>query len=388
MRIALTAALLLAAVPAAAEEYGFDVMLGRALFDRAWIPAPASTKSADGLGPLFSARSCSACHGLRGLSPASTNPFALTLRLGHDPLYGEQIQAFAVPGVEGEGRLLVEDGPEGREARLADAPLGPLADSTPRSLRHAPTISGIGLLALVPEEDILAGADPDDRDGDGISGRPNRLADGRLGRFGWKASHPTLADQNATAFALDLGLATPLRPVAWADCTEAQVSCRSAPQGGDETELELAGDMARMVDIFVEAIPAPRSVDDPQGRDLFAATGCAACHRPEWQVRPADAAEARTIAPYTDLLLHDMGDGLADGLAEGDAKGSEWRTPPLWGIRERLAVGSPAFLHDGRASTLDAAIRWHAGEAMAAVRDFTTLTDADRQRLLAFLSGL
>ena len=127
MRTALAVACLLAATPALAAERGLDAVLGRALFDRAWVPAPASTRSADGLGPLFNARSCSACHGLRGLSPASSNPFALTLKLGNDPLYGEQIQTFAAPGLEAEGRLLVEDGPQGREAQLVDAPLGPLA---------------------------------------------------------------------------------------------------------------------------------------------------------------------------------------------------------------------------------------------------------------------
>ena len=134
MRIAL-AAVLLAAVPALAGERGLDAVLGRALFDRAWVPAPASTRSADGLGPLFNARSCSACHGLRGLSPASTNPFALTLRLGGDPLYGEQIQTFAAPGLGAEGRVLVEDQPAGRRARLIDAPLGSLAEGLPGKVK-------------------------------------------------------------------------------------------------------------------------------------------------------------------------------------------------------------------------------------------------------------
>lgn len=388
MRIALAVTLMMAALPVMAGERNLDVVLGRALFDRAWVPAPASTRSADGLGPLFNARSCSACHGLRGLAPAATNPFALTLKLGRDPVYGEQIQTFAAPGLEGEGRVQVHDGPEGREALQVDAPRGPLDDTTTRSLRHAPTISGIGLLALIPDDEILAGADPADRDADGISGRPNLLADGRLGRFGWKAAHPSLADQNATAFALDLGLGTPIRPAAWADCTPAQADCRSAPQGGDEVEPEITAEMARLVDLFVSAIPAPRSALDPDGRAVFEATGCAACHRPEWRVRRAGSGADVTITPYTDMLLHDMGAGLADELVEGDAQGGEWRTPPLWGVGERLKVGDPAFLHDGRASTLEQAIGWHGGEASNAARGFAALPEADRQRLLAFLSGL
>lgn len=389
MRIAVAATLLLAALPAMAGERNLDAVLGRALFDRAWVPAPASTRSADGLGPLFNARSCSACHGLRGLSPASTNPFALTLKLGHDPVYGEQIQTFAAPGLDAEGRVVVEDGPEGRKVRLVDAPQGPLGDGVPRSLRHAPTISGIGLLALIPDDDILTGADPDDRDGDSISGRPNLLGEQRrLGRFGWKAAHASLADQNATAFALDLGLGTPVRPVSWADCTSAQADCRAAPQGGSEAAPEISAEMARLVDLFVSVIPAPRSVADPAGRALFEASGCAACHRPEWQVRRSAVAAPSTIAPYTDMLLHDMGEALADDMAEGDAAGSEWRTPPLWGIGERLAVGDPAFLHDGRAATLEAAIGWHAGEAAGAARRFARLAEPERRRLLAFLSGL
>jgi CxxC motif-containing protein (DUF1111 family) len=389
MRIALTLALLLAGAPTEAAGGGLDAVLGRALFDRAWVPAPASTQSADGLGPLFNARSCSACHGLRGFSPASTNPFALTLKLGNDPLYGMQIQTFAAPGLDGEGRVLVEDGPEGRKARLVDAPLGPLGEGTPRSLRHAPTISGIGILALIPDAEILAGADADDRNGDGISGRPNLLgADQRLGRFGWKAAHATLSDQNATAFALDLGLGTAIRPAAYGDCTGAQAACRGAPQGGNETAPEITAEMARLVDLFVSVIPAPKSVSDLEGQALFAATGCAGCHRPSWQVQRPGVASPLTITPYTDLLLHDLGDGLADDLAEGDAAGSEWRTPPLWGLGERLAIGDPAFLHDGRAGTLEAAIGWHAGEALPAARRFASLPADERQRLLAFLAGL
>ena len=389
MRIALAAVALLAALPAMAGERNLDAVLGRALFDRAWVPAPASTRSADGLGPLFNARSCSACHGLRGLSPAATNPFALTLKLGHDPAYGEQIQAFAAPGLDGEGRVVVEDGPDGRGVQLVDAPLGPLGEGTARSLRHAPTISGVGLLALIADDDILAGADPDDRDGDGISGRPNLLGEQRrLGRFGWKAAHPSLAEQNATAFALDLGLGTPIRPASWADCTSAQAACRQAPQGGGDGAPEITPEMARLVDLFVSVIPPPRSAAAPEGRALFEATGCAACHRPEWQVRRTAAAAPLTIAPYTDMLLHDMGEPLADDLVEGDAAGSEWRTPPLWGIGERLAVGEPVFLHDGRAATLEAAIGWHAGEAATAAGRFAALAEAERRRLLAFLSGL
>ena len=389
MRIALALCLLLAGAPASAGDRNLDAVLGRALFDRAWVPAPASTQSADGLGPLFNARSCSACHGLRGFSPASTNPFALTLKLGNDPLYGAQIQAFAAPGLDGEGRVLVDDGPTGRKARLVEAPLGPLAAGTPMSLRHAPTVSGIGLLALIPEAEILAGADPDDRDGDGVSGRPNQLEpDRRVGRFGWKAAHATLSEQNATAFALDLGLGSALHPAAHGDCTQAQASCRNAPQGGNEAAPEITADMASLVDLFVSLIPAPKSVSDPEGVALFTAIGCAACHRPGWQVQPPGAIGPQTITPYTDLLLHDMGEALADDLAEGRATGSEWRTPPLWGIGERLAIGDPAFLHDGRAGTLEAAIGWHAGEAAAASRRFAMLPADERQRLLAFLSGL
>ena len=387
MSTALALTLLLAAtMPAAAAEAKLDAVLGRALFDRAWVPAPASTQSADGLGPLFNARSCSACHGLRGFAPAAGNPFALTLKLGDDPLYGRQIQTFAAPGVDGEGRVLVEDGPAGRKARLVEAPLGPLAGTTTTSLRRAPTISGIGLLALIADADILAGADPDDRDGDGISGRPN-FVDGRLGRFGWKAAHVSLADQNATAFALDLGLGTAIRPAAWGDCTPSQAGCRSAPQGGSDAAPEITAEMARLVDLFVSLIPAPKPSADAQGQALFAAAGCAACHRPGWEIRRPGAG-ASTITPYTDLLLHDMGDGLADDFAEGDAAGREWRTPPLWGIGERLAVGEPAFLHDGRAASVEAAIGWHGGEATAAARRFVDLPADERRRLLAFVSGL
>jgi CxxC motif-containing protein (DUF1111 family) len=387
MRIGAPLALLLACAPASAGEPGLDAVLGRALFDRAWVPAPASTQSADGLGPLFNARSCSACHGLRGLSPASANPFALTLKLGHDALYGEQIQTFAAPGLGGEGRVLIEDGPQGRKPRVVDAPLGPPAAGTAMSLRHAPTIAGIGLLALVPDAEVLAGADPDDRDGDGVSGRPN-MRGPHLGRFGWKAVHPRLSEQNAAAFALDLGLGTAFRPAAHGDCTSGQRDCLAAPQGGSVEAPEISVEMARLVDLFVSLVPPPKSARDLEGEALFAATGCAACHRPGWQIRRPGAANTLIVRPYTDLLLHGMGEGLADDLVEGNARGDEWRTPPLWGIGERLAVGDPAFLHDGRAATLEAAIGWHGGEALTAAGRFAALPVAERERLLAFLSAL
>ena len=391
-----------------------DFRVGDGIFRKLWVSAPASTRSSDGLGPLFNARSCQRCHLKDGRGhppPPGARAESTILKLS-DPVYGGQLQNFVVQGARAEGEMTVsyEEIPvalaDGETASLrrpsygiANLAYGPLAPGTGLSPRVAPPVIGMGLLEAIAEADILAAADPDDRDGDGISGRPNLAwsdehAKTMLGRFGWKAAQPTVAQQAAAAFLGDIGIATPLYPDPWGDCTDAQPACRAAPHGGvpeaDETMMELLVFYTRNL-----AVPARRGVSDPAvlaGKRLFYESGCIACHRPKFVTRRDSIGKEQSfqlIWPYTDLLLHDMGDGLADDRPEGEATGREWRTPPLWGIGLTETVsGHTLFLHDGRARNLLEAILWHGGEAEAAKEKVVAMTRDERRALLAFLDSL
>jgi CxxC motif-containing protein (DUF1111 family) len=264
------------------------------------------------------------------------------------------------------------------------------------SPRVAPQMIGLGLLEAIREEDIVAQADPDDLDGDGISGRPNRVWDaeaGRvaLGRFGWKSNQPNVRQQVLGAFNGDMGITSSL--FAGDDCTEAQGSCREAPSGGAP---ELRPDFADPVIVYSRtlAVPARRKWNDPvvkQGQALFAQAKCSSCHLPTSRTGVAALPELadQTIHAYTDLLLHDMGPGLADGRPDFEASGSEWRTPPLWGIGLFKTVNRHTYyLHDGRARDLAEAILWHGGEGGASRDAFVKMSSGDRAALLAFLGSL
>ncbi len=398
-----------------------EFFVGNGLFRRAWVAAPASTASADGLGPLYNARSCQRCHlkDGRGHPPAGPDDSAVSMILrlsapqrAPDPVYGAQLQDLAVPGLRREGRLAVEyretavafgDGAAASlrapRYRIEDLAYGPLAPDTAVSPRVAPPMIGLGLLEAIDEADILARVDPDDADGDGVSGRANRvwspsLERMALGRFGWKAGKATVTDQAAAAMAGDIGVSNPLAPAPWGDCTTAQAECVGAPHGGAPEAPEAI--MAPIVFYSRHlAVPARRDVDAPEvlrGKRLFYEAGCAACHAPKHATRrdwPVPGLAGQLIWPYTDLLLHDMGEGLADGVHEGRATGREWRTPPLWGIGLTETVnGHRYFLHDGRARGLAEAILWHGGEAEASREAFRALPADDRAALLAFLGSL
>lgn len=410
-----------------------DFHVGQAVFERVWVPAPASNRSVDGLGPLFNARACSSCHPRNGRgqgAPAAGGRLArpgLVLQLHPadrgepggsdygDPVYGSQIQTLALPGLAPDAQagivwepheVALTDGTvvalRAPRLTLADPAYGPLAPGTVPSPRLAPALIGLGLLDAVPAAAILAAADPLDADGDGISGRPNLVPgpDGtpRIGRFGWKAGAATLEQQIARAFRDDLGLSTPLLPDAAGDCTAAQLDCRAATHGiGPDEPFEVGPELFAAI-AYAQghgAVPGragPLSEDAARGRALFDETGCAACHRPTLttgtQGVPA-ALAGQAIRPYTDLLLHDMGPGLADGASQGLATGQEWRTPPLWGLGAwRTLTPEAGLLHDGRARTVTEAILWHGGEAAGAREAFRTLSAADRAALLAFLDRL
>ena len=398
--------------------------VGNSFFNRNWVSAPASTTARDGLGPLFNARSCSACHlhDGRGRPPRpGEDMLSMLVRLsvpGQDsqrgvmpePTYGDQFNGLAVPGVPPEGRALVayeevpgayEDGEPYSLRRptysFRDLQYGPMHPDTLLSPRVAPAMVGLGLLEAVPESTLLAMADPDDRDGDGISGRPNRVWDRArqetvMGRFGWKANQPNVAQQVAGAFLGDIGITSPLFPVE--NCPVDAVACRQASNGGSP---ELSESLLGHVVFYSRtlAVPAHRNLRVPEvrrGRELFDDAQCNACHTPTLRtgvVANLPDLSEQVIRPYTNLLLHDMGAGLADGRQDYEASGSEWRTPPLWGIGLIETVNRHTFfLHDGRARNLAEAILWHGGEAEVSKERFRRMSREDREALLQFLNSL
>ncbi|MCC6849158.1 MAG: thiol oxidoreductase [Deltaproteobacteria bacterium] len=413
--------------PAANLPFGDrpDFFTGNALFNRNWVTAPSSTVGSDGLGPIFNAVSCSTCHFKdgRGRPPAAEDEAfeSALVRLsvpGSDPVagvvaeprYGRQLGNRSIRGVPAEGapRLVYEDraGSYGdgtpyalRAPRLAIDGLayGPLAPDVLTSVRVAQQIAGLGLLAAMDDAALLARADPDDADGDGVSGRANLVWDRRrgesvVGRFGWKASVPTIEQQVAGAFVGDIGITSPL--FASEDCTAVQTACMQAPNGGSPEIDQLKLDLVTFY-VTLLAVPARRDLADPvvrRGEALFAATGCAACHVPTLvtaELAGFPAVSGQTIHPYTDLLLHDLGPDLADGHPDYLASGSEWRTPPLWGLGLVPIVNDHLFLlHDGRARGFAEAILWHGGEATTAREAFRTLPAGDRDALVRFLESL
>lgn len=379
-------------LPLMSKADTLDFAVGKALFDRVWISSPASTDATDGLGPYFNARSCVACHprGGRGNftedEQGKIDGVGLILRLGDgrgagDPRYGIQLQTQAVQGLFAEGRVVRTTSGTLVPTDLND---GPLHNRTRVSGRLAPSLRGVGLLEMIPAPMILAAVDAEDSNHDDVSGRANMVMDGtrglQLGRFGWKAGKASVRHQSAAALSTDLGLSNPLFPNHAGDCTRLQTRCLNAPHGDSPRfeNLELSSEMVRLISVYVAGLRAPDTSNDTVGDKLFDETGCAACHQPTF-VLP----NFGVIAPYTDLLLHNMGPGLADGIGDGSASGDEWRTSPLWGLN-----AATRFLHDGRASTLDAAIILHGGEAEASRDAYTTLSVLDRDRLLSFLSNL
>lgn len=407
-----------------------DFSVGNSFFRNPWVIAPASTDARDGLGPLFNTNSCQGCHikDGRGHPPApAENAISLFLRLSvaatantdpkllqqHGfvpaPIYGSQLQTAAIPGMLPEAKLVVNwteiqkklvDGTQiglrQPDYQIEHPNYGPLPADLLISPRVAPPMIGLGLLEAIPEASILAAADPADSNADGISGRANQVWDRlaertALGRFGLKAAEVSVIQQSMAAFAGDMGLSSSI--VQNTDCTADQ-QCERFPDGGIP---EVSDKIAGLINFYAMslAVPARRDMENPQvhsGAQLFNDVGCAACHTPHHQTGElADRPDLsnQTIWPYTDLLLHDMGPGLADGRSEFLADGSEWRTAPLWGIGLTQQVNPRAgFLHDGRARTLEEAILWHAGEAESAVNQYRQLPLALRQSLLAFLTSL
>jgi CxxC motif-containing protein (DUF1111 family) len=405
-------------LPGPAGLAGLDAEMGRALFERLWVAAPASTRAADGLGPLYNARACSACHVGNGRAHPPDGdgavPPGMVVRLAQpdgspDPHLGAQVQPLATGGLPGEARVALiwdhhaETLPDGtvvpmRRPRVVldrfgwGAPDG----ASHASLRAAPPLIGAGLVGAIADADILAGADPQDRDGDGIAGRARLvepLAGGAAapGRFGRRAGQATLADATAQALAADIGLSSPHLPDPWGDCTPAQTACRAAPHGNGDVRIhEVTGQSVALIagHLAALALPAPARPSDAQGAALFRAAGCAACHRPDWTISTPQG--PRTIRPHSDFLLHDLGPALADPAPEAGVAPGEWRTAPLWGLGHARAVGQgrESWLHDGRARSLTEAILWHGGTAQPARDAFAAMPAADRAALIRYLESL
>ena len=420
------------------EEQKFR--LGNALFRKLWVSSPSSTHASDGLGPLFNARSCQSCHikDGRGHPPeGDSDATSMFLRLARpaqsevekkkiadyfalnfpDPVYGNQLQDLAVPGLRSEGRMAISyteqivklgDGTEislrKPEYNIFDLAYGPLHPKTTLSPRIANPMIGLGLIEAIHPADILALSDPDDKDRDNISGRPAliRTPDNSkiiLGRFGWKAQNTSIRAQSAGAFAGDIGISTPDFPESFGDCTQEQKACFSYPTGVQKHlgDTEISEQLFDLVTFYSKnlAVPMRRNVNSPQvlrGKKLFYESGCVSCHTPKFVTRrdaEHSAQSFQLIWPYSDFLLHDMGEGLADNQPVGVANGREWRTPPLWGVGLTKTVSGHTFLlHDGRARNLMEAIFWHGGEAEKSKKVFRNLIKADREALIQFLESL
>ncbi len=398
---------------------------GQQLFNTFWEPAPGSQPTTDGLGPVFNRAACSDCHSNngRGRPPAAGGEMeSMLVRLSlagtgtHGepvgvPGYGDQLQDRAVETIPPEGKAVLSwtevpgtyaDGTayslRQPVLRFDELAFGALPDHTLTSARIASPLIGLGLLEAVPEATLNDLADPDDADKDGISGRMNKVWDAELqqtrtGRFGWKANQPSLRQQNAGAAIGDMGLTSPV--FAAENCAPGQDKCAQlAAAVGHSPEIVPSFFVPLTRYTQLVAVPRQRNPDDSDvkaGAIVFTGIGCSGCHTLALQTGAHELAELtdQTIHPFTDLLLHDMGPGLADGRPDFLADGQEWRTAPLWGIGLTRQVASFEFyLHDGRARNLAEAILWHGGEAAPASQRFRALAKEQRAQLITFLESI
>jgi CxxC motif-containing protein (DUF1111 family) len=394
------------------------------------VSAPETALHAGLAGPLYNQVACEGCHAHdnRGVAPAAGMPFdSLTVKTSsaNDPLKGQTADPTYGRQVQNKGM------PEASPSFTYTAVTGMFADGTPYTLQKPTTnwgtstppaaysvrlarpVIGMGLLEAIPEADIIAKADPEDCNGDGIKGVPNFAIDPedgklKLGRFGWKASKVSVRHQVGEALMLDIGVVNPVFPTL--DCGTNEAACTAAAAG---KKALAEGDLDQLIAYMREvAVPPRRDLANPnviRGEALFAAIGCVNCHSPNQHTGPEHPfleLQNQVIHPYTDLLLHDMGANLSDNTTQGEfaASPTMWRTPPLWaiGLCDTVAAGytddvtlNPApnqapchYLHDGRAASLLEAILWHGGEAANAQKAVLGLSASDRTALLAFLGSL
>lgn len=398
------------------DEHGIEVHTeGDAAFEAIFVAGGIVN---NGLGPIFNNTSCVGCHiqDGRGTPPGPNEQMSsMLLRISvpggepngapkEVPGFGGQLQPRGLRWVQAEGSVEITYTEEpGRFADNTEYSLRvprysitntykPLPSDVMISPRVAPIVFGLGLLEAIPDATILGFADESDANKDGISGRPNYANDvikgGKsLGRFGHKANTPSLLQQAAGAYNQDMGITSYLFP---------KESSHGQEQWGGTENIEVDSATLFAAAFYTQSlgVPARRDVNDPtvrRGKEVFTAARCAGCHIPEMMTgsHPIAALSNQKIRPYTDMLLHDMGPGLADGRPDFAASGSEWRTAPLWGIGlTSLTSGHTNFLHDGRARNLIEAVMWHGGEAEWSREYVRQLPTADRNALLKFLQSL
>jgi len=401
---------------------------GKKALSAKWVVFP-SLGGDWGLGPTFIADACTGCHLRGGRGVVNPDPDSLLIHqlvrlsvpgitqhggpLPH-PAYAGQLQvAGAQFGVEtnvvpAEAEVYVDwhevpfEFPDGSIAMLREPGLrieelnfGPLGEDTMTSLRNTQALVGLGFLEAVPESVLRKIVAQQKKIG--LNGRLNVVRDDinnttAIGRFGWKANEPSIAQQIAGAFRGDLGVTSPVYNTE--NCPDAQEMCKRMPPGNNPELIQSDWDA---ISFFIRAssVPARRNTDDPavlRGEKRFAEIGCADCHLPTLETGeypPLPALSNLKIHAYTDLLLHDMGEKLADGRPDFEAGPRDWRTPPLWGIGLSPAVnGSSHLLHDGRARSVLEAILWHGGEAMPSAEKFISLEESGRDDLLEFVESL
>lgn len=404
-----------------------DYWTGSSLFRSPWVAAPSSTKGRDGLGPLFNARSCNACHKDGGHGNMPGSGFGSVIRLSeyhvatqkYLPLkaYGEQLQTLSIDSITGgeevppEARVLInwidtKQNFQGKTLVLKTPQLsfenlayGEMSDRVKVSLRLAPPLFGLGLLQALSEQDILSREDINDRDHNGISGKANRVLDRSggntvVGRFGYKAEQANIRQQVAGAFHEDIGLSSWLYPTQ--NCTLVQKACNAMVTGNSATEqVEISREKLALVTHFSMLIKPPIAVIQHNkikrhaGFAIFKKIGCSDCHIPFMKTAPhaMRSLHEKTFALFSDVLLHDMGKGLDDGRPVYEAGGSEWRTTPLWGLSRKLRK-SVSLLHDGRAASITEAILWHGGEAQAAKMQYKQLPVLEQKAVVSFLRSL
>ena len=416
--------LLLKPFPSLNNEQYDKFILGRSFFAIPWVEAPSVTTARDGLGPLFNANTCVSCHPANGRGTLLTNKTAarsLVARLSIDsnnsidhkmllekkgfipePNYGAQLALNAIHGVDFEGKVKIEfdevsvSFPDA-EIQILLKPKYSLENLNYKALhkdanisyRIAPTLNGIGLIESISKEDILANEDEFDKNNDGISGRANFVYSNitkkeELGKYTWKASVASLKEQVAGAASNDMGLTTTIFPDE--NCTKEQEACNEADKAKDA--IDLPDERLEAVTYYLKNIKtyeAKKSKEYIDGLALFEQISCAKCH-----ISSFETSKGFKIAPFSDFLLHDMGEELADGRVEFKANKNEWRTAPLWGLalHEKINKEKPRLLHDGRARTFQEAILWHGGEASNSKENYMNLPKEQREKLIKFLEEL